>query len=226
MGGSAWGGKAIQSAGVTLGALARGKGQRKAEKSREQGSYQSDEILRGSAGESAEYLQPYAAIGTPALQGLTAIANTPQQQFAYRNPGEFLSSYFSGPEFSALNTQAQDNILRNQAATGGFRSGATQAGLGMIAPTIGIQALQRQNAMDENAYQLNQAGNQQRYAQLMGLTGIGYDAAGGLAGIRSALGTNLANGAMFRGGSKSASLINQYDAQGQAHEDLGAIWGS
>lgn len=201
--------KGIQSFGVTMGALARGKGERSAERAAQQGSQQSDEQLRQSQAEASAMYAPYREMGLNALTKAMQMAQQPRDQ------NQFLQNYFQGPEYQILNQQAQDNILRNQAATGGFRSGATQAGLAQISPMLGIQALQRQNMLD-----------QQQFGNLMGIAQPGYNATNSQALLRAGLGEQLAQGAMFRGMNKAQSKRNQYGVIGQANEDLGAIWGS
>lgn len=201
--------KGIQSFGVTMGALARGKGERSAERAAQQGSQQSDEQLRQSQAEASAMYAPYREMGLNALTKAMQMAQQPRDQ------NQFLQNYFQVPEYQILNQQAQDNILRNQAATGGFRSGATQAGLAQISPMLGIQALQRQNMLD-----------QQQFGNLMGIAQPGYNATNSQALLRAGLGEQLAQGAMFRGMNKAQSKRNQYGVIGQANEDLGAIWGS
>jgi len=138
-----------------------------------QGASQANQLSREQYQQGIETTAPFRQVGIEAIPQLQAMAKQPQGQFAYRDPGAFLSQYFQGPEFAALNKQAQDTILRNQAATGGFRSGGTQAGLAQIAPTLGIQALQRQNAQDLTAYGTNQAAFSDQYNRLFGLTNLG-----------------------------------------------------
>lgn len=207
-GGAQFIGKGIQSFGVTMGALARGKGERSAERARQQGSEQSDEQLRQAQIEASDMYNP---IREP---GMTAFNQAYQRAMNPRDPAQFLQNYYQGPEFNVLRQQSEQDLLRNQAATGGFRSGATQVGLGQIAPMLGLQAFQRQNAMD-----------QQQFENLMGVARPGLVATEQQANLRSGLGTNLAQGAMFRGMNKGQSKLNQYANIGQANEDLGAIWG-
>lgn len=207
-GGAQFIGKGIQSFGVTMGALARGKGERSAERARQQGSQQSDEQLRLASEEAAAMYNP---IREP---GMTAFNQAYQRAMNPRDSAQFLQNYYQGPEFNVLRQQSEQDLLRNQAATGGFRSGATQVGLGQIAPMLGLQAFQRQNAMD-----------QQQFENLMGVARPGLVATEQQANLRSGLGTNLAQGAMFRGMNKAQSKLNQYANIGQANEDLGAIWG-
>lgn len=207
-GGASFIGNGIQSFGVTMGALARGKGERSAERAAQQGSQQSDEQLRQAQAEASGLYGPYREIGLNAFTKAMQMAQQPRDQ------NQFLQNYYKSPEYQILNDQTEQTLLRNQAATGGFRSGATQVGLGQIAPMLGIQALQRQNALD-----------QQQFGNLMGIAQPGYNATNAQAALRSGLGEQLAQGAMFRGLNKAQSKRNQYGIIGQANEDLGAIWG-
>lgn len=144
-----------------------------------QGANQATQLSREQYQQGLETTAPFREIGASAIPGLQAQVNQPVTPFKFRDAGSFLSDYFKGAEYGALNAQAQDQVLRNAAATGGFRSGATQANLAQIAPTLGIQALQRQNAQDLQAYGTNQAATADQYQRLYGLVNLGANVATG-----------------------------------------------
>lgn len=164
-----------------------------------QGANQATNLSREQFQAGLERTDPYNKLGLSAIPQLTAMAGQPVDKFSYQDPGQFLSKYYQGPEFSVMNQQAQDTILRNQAATGGFRSGATQAGLAQIAPTLGIQALQRQNQQDLTAYGTNQAANADQFQRLYGITNLGANIATGNANAGANFASQAGNNAIAAG---------------------------
>lgn len=138
-----------------------------------QAANQATNISREQYQQGLETTAPFRELGVSAIPGLQAQVNQPVSPFKFRDASTYLNDYFKGPEYQALNAQAQDQILRNAAATGGFRSGGTQANLAEIAPTLGLQALQRQNSLDLQEYGTNQAANADRFNQLYGITNLG-----------------------------------------------------
>ena len=68
-----------------------------------------------------------------------------QQLLTEQGRAEALSGYYGGEEYAGLEQQAEQSILRNQAATGGMRSGGTQAALAGIAPQLGQNYLNQQS---------------------------------------------------------------------------------
>jgi len=166
---------------------------------------------------------PFRELGISAIPGLQAQINQPVTPFKFRDANSFLTDYFHGPEYSALNTQAQDQILRNAAATGGFRSGGTQADLAMIAPTLGIQALQRQNSQDLQEYGTNQAANSDRFNQLYGITNLGANIATGNANAGANFASQAGQNAMYAGNAKAANYMNRANALTGLATDAGSL---
>lgn len=146
-----------------------------------------------------ETTEPFRELGVGAIPQVQAMVGQPVDKFAYRDPATFLNQYYQGPEFAAMNEQAQDTILRNQAATGGFRSGGTQAGLSMIATTLGIEALQRQNQQDLTAYGTNQAAFSDQYNRLFGLTNLGANISTGNANAGANYASQAGQNAIYAG---------------------------
>jgi hypothetical protein len=125
-----------------------------------------------TAMESAQaILNPYVEAGNTALQQQQALAGTlgPEAQ------AEAVQQIEQGAQFSALQTQGENAILQNAAATGGLRGGNTQAALAQFRPQL-----------------LNELINQ-RMGQLGGIAGQGLGAAGQSAGLGMQGGSNIAN---------------------------------
>lgn len=87
-----------------------------------------------------QLLAPFVQGGTNAfnMQGNIAGANGAGPQQAA------LSALENSPIFQGLNKQGQDAILQNAAATGGLRTGNTQAALAQFTPALLNQLLQQQ----------------------------------------------------------------------------------
>ena len=117
---------------------------------------------------SLELQEPYREAGYSALSGLQNLA-TPQGR------AESLQDYYGGAEYAGLQGQAEQSILRNQSATGGLRSGNSQAALAGIAPKLGQNYLSNQ------------------YNQMTGLADLGMGAASQGASSASNLGGSLSN---------------------------------
>lgn len=167
-----------------------------------------------------ERTAPFLQSGASVLPGLTALTNQPVEKFSYRDPGQFLAQYYQGPEYQALNAQAQDTLLRNQAATGGFRSGATQVGLSQLAPMLGIQALQRQNQQDLTAYGTNQAANADQFQRMYGLANLGANIATGNANAGANFASQAGANAIAAGNARARKYLNQGNAINGAMTDV------
>jgi len=136
------------------------------------GQYQSDAAMAGVAEqkaareELAKRLEPYAAVGTPALQQQMAALGLagPEAQAAYVKQQE------ESPIFQALARQQEEAILQQASATGGLRGGNIQGALAQFRPSLLNQFLQQQ------------------YTNLGGLTSLGQQSAAGIgtAGMQTA----------------------------------------
>jgi hypothetical protein len=195
-----------------LGAGASLIGGNKAAKATTKGLKESTALSREQFNKGLEITAPFRMSGLSALPGLQSIAERPVVPFKFRDAGSFLSDYFQGPEYIALNTQAQDQVLRNAAATGGFRSGGTQANLAMIAPTLGIQALQRQNSQDLQEYGTNQAANADQFNQLYGLANLGANISTGNANAGANFASQAGQNAIAAGQAKAQNYMNMAGA--------------
>jgi len=195
-------GSSVLSAGASL------LGGNKAAKAQTNAANQATALSREQYQQSLEQTAPFRQIGIGAIPGLQEQINQPVTPFKFRDANSFLTDYFQGPEYSALNTQAQDQVLRNAAATGGFRSGGTQANLAMIAPTLGIQALQRQNSNDLQEYGTNQAANADRFNQLYGITNLGANISTGNANAGANFASQAGQNAIMAGQAKAQNYMN------------------
>lgn len=220
------GGSIIQSIGVDMGAITRAKGEQKKEKALREGSERADAISRDYAAQQGAKYDPYAEGGLGLLDEYNAAAGAEASPFAFTDSSNFLNSYYNSPEFAALNNQASGQILRGSSATGGLRSGNSSAMLANVAPTLGIQALQRQNTNDLTAYNTNRAVEQDRFGRLGSAVGLGYDATGRQAGVLGDLGGTLANSQNYRGQIRGNKYMRYGEIDAQRHEDQGAIWGN
>jgi hypothetical protein len=191
-----------------LGAGASIIGGNEAAKAQKKGLNQATALSREQFNKGLEITAPFRDVGISALPGLHAITQGPVTPFKFRDANTFLTDYFQGPEYNSLNTQAQDQILRNAAATGGFRSGGTQANLAMIAPTLGIQALQRQNSQDLQEYGTNQAANADQFNQLYGLANLGANISTGNANAGANFASQAGQNAIMAGQAKAQNYMN------------------
>ena len=200
--------------GAALSAGASIFGGNKAAKAQTNAANQATNLSREQFNAGLERTAPYNQLGLGAIPGLSAMSAQPVDKFAYRDPGQFLSQYFQGPEYQALNTQATEQILRNRAMTGGFRSGGTQADLAQIAPMLGIQALERQNQQDLTAYGTNQAANADQYQRLYGIANLGANIATGNANQGMNFASQAGQNAIAAGNAKANSYMNTANAIG------------
>lgn len=170
-----------------------------------------------------ERTAPFLQSGASVLPELTALTNQPVEKFAYRDPAAFLENYAASPEGRILEKLKTDTLLRNQAATGGFRSGATQVGLAELVPLLGIQALQRQNQQDLTAYGTNQAANADQFQRMYGLANLGANIATGNANAGANFASQAGANAIAAGNARAGKYLNQGNAINGAMTDLLSI---
>lgn len=194
--------------GSALSAGASIFGGNKAAKAQTRAANQATQLSREQYQAGLEATAPFRQLGIGALPQLNTMAAAPVTPFQYRDQGQFLNQYFQGPEFSALNNQASDQVLRNRAMTGGFRSGGTQADLSMIAPLLGIQALQRQNQEDLTAYGTNQAAQADQFQRLYGLANLGANISTGNANAGANFASQAGQNALTAANAKAANYMN------------------
>ena len=187
-------------------------------------SKQSTALQKEQYAQGLEEVAPFKELGIGAIPKLSAAANEPITPFAYRDPSQYLTTYFNSPEYQALNTQAQDQILRGASATGGLRSGGSNVSLANIAPTLGINALNRVNQQDATAYGINQGAKTDQFNRLYGLVNMGANVASGNQSQGAMVASQAGQNAMAAG----AAQANAYQQQGQAigglASDIGTVY--
>lgn len=162
-----------------------------------------EQFLRG-----LEEVKPFKDAGMSVLPNITAAANEQATPFSFRDSSAFLNDYFNSPEYQTLNAQATDQILRNRSVTGGLRSGGASVDLANIAPTIGIDALNRINQQDMQAYGINEAAKADRFQRLYGLANMGANAASGNQVAAMNFGSTAANNAIAAGNARANKYAN------------------
>jgi len=111
---------------------------------------QSNALAQQIYNDQVERMTPYYDAGSTALSGLQSLVN---------NRSGTLNDYYNSSEYAGLANQARYQQLASSEATGGLGSTATSNALASIAPQLGQNYLSSQ------------------YNNLMGLTGIGINAA-------------------------------------------------
>jgi len=99
---------------AAVGAGAQIYGANKAANAQKDASKQSTALQKEQYAQGLEEVAPFKELGIGAIPNLSAAANEPITPFAYRDPSQYLTTYFNSPEYQALNTQAQDQILRGR----------------------------------------------------------------------------------------------------------------
>lgn len=149
---------------------------------------QSNALQQQMYQEAIQRYAPFLEAGMSGLQGLTGLVN---------NRAGALADYYNSQEFSDLSNQARYQQLASAEATGGLGASATSNGLAAIAPQLG------QSYMDS------------QYNRLMGLTGVGMNAAG----MQTNAGNNYGNAY-----SQNMSQIGAAQA-GKATAPFGSLMG-
>lgn len=167
---------------------------------------------------------PFKEIGINALPALSAAANQPVDQFNYRDPNKFLNEYFNSAEYNTLNAQATDQILRNRSATGGIRSGGSSVDLGNIAPTLGINALNRVNQQDLQRFGVNQGAKTDQFNRLYSVGSLGANVASGNQVAGANFASSAGANAIAAGNAQNLAYQQQGAAIGGAAADLGSLY--
>lgn len=215
---------AVLGVAAVGGAIANDRAASKGAKATTKAADQATALQQAQFERGLQEVAPFKQVGIGALPALAAAANEPVQQFSYRDPAQFLNEYWNSPEFQALNTQATDQILRSSSATGGLRSGDANAALARSAPLLGIEALQRVNQQDLNAFGINQGAINDRFNRLYGLGSLGANVASG----NQVAGTNFASSAGNNAIMAGSAAANAYDQRAKAigglASDIGSIY--
>lgn len=147
---------------------------------------------RAAREELARRLEPYAAVGGPALQAQMAALGLrgPQEQAA------FVAQQEQSPIFQALAKQQEEAILQQASATGGLRGGNVQAALAQFRPAL-----------------LNQFLTQQ-YERLGGMTTLGQQSAAGVGSAGMTAAGNIAELLGQAGQAKAGAALGAGQAWG------------
>lgn len=168
-------GGAISGVGGAVSGVLGGIGASKA--ATQQNKYQDramDQVRQGYS-QAVDWLSPYQSAGQSALSGLQGLAGQPIDREA------LLNQYFNSNEYKMMADQARYQGLNSAEATGGLGSTATGNLLASIAPTLG------QNYLADMTNQ-----QQNMYAQLMGLAGMGAESANALGNYAVGQGNTMA----------------------------------
>lgn len=215
---------AVLGGAALLGGVAQYKGAKKSANAVKGASDQSTALSREQFERGIKEVAPFRQVGLDALGNLGEAANQPISPFSFRDPSQYLGEYFNSPEFQTLNSQAMDQVLRGASATGGLRSGASNVNLANIAPTLGINALNRVNQQDLQAYGVNQSAIGDRFSRLYGVANMGANAASGNqnAGINFA--SQAGANALAAGNAQANAYGQQANAIGGLVGDLGSVY--
>jgi hypothetical protein len=191
---------------------------------------QQDAAKAATEGQLNQYQQgvsevaPFKQIGISALDNLGKAANDPVTPFAFRDSSTYLNDYFNSPEYNVLNKQASDQILRGASATGGLRSGSSSVNLANIAPTLGINALNRTNQQDLQAYGVNQGAISDRFNRLYGVANMGANAASGNQNSGNQVASQAGSNALAAGNAQAMQYQQQNQAVTGVATDLASLY--
>lgn len=168
-------GGAISGIGGAVSGVIGGIGAHKAAK--QQQKYQDKAMGQQREGyqNAVDWVSPYEQAGQSALAGLQGIAGKPIDR------NQLLAGYFQSPEYKMMSDQARYQSLNAAEATGGLGSTATSNQLASIAPMLG------QNYLSDMTNQ-----QQNMYAQLLGLSGLGAESANALGNYAIGQGNTMA----------------------------------
>lgn len=211
-------------ASAVIGAVASDRAADKAADAQKNASKDATKLGLYQFEQGLKEVAPFKELGLSAIPGLERMSGSNVVPFKFRDSDKFLNNYFNSKEFSTLNDQATDQILRNRSATGGLRSGGANVDLAKIAPTLGLQALDRINAQDLQEYGVNQSAQADKYNQLLGLASMGANVASG----NQVAGANYASTAGANALAAGNANAMRYQQQGQAltglASDLGSVY--
>jgi len=192
-----------------------------------QASERAAQTQAGYQREALDFLKqiqtPITEAQTGALGRLGALAQQGSNPYQLQTEQQLLKNIKSSPLYQSIMSGLQtgeESILRNQAATGGFRSGGTQQNLARLGRDTRNQALM---AAFGNRQQrdMQQAGlNQQAFQNQLGLesTIMGLPSqVGNIAGLTSGIGQTLAQGQL----AAAQSRIQGQQAAGQNALNIG-----
>lgn len=169
-----------------------------------QASQQAAQVQSGFQQQALDYLEqvqaPITEAQTGSLGRLSTMAEQGVNPYQLKSQSELVEGINQSPLYQALMGGLQtgeESILRNQAMTGGFRSGGTQQNLARLGRDTANQAFLSAYG-DKQQRDMQQSGlNQQAFQNQLGLesTIMGQPTQiGNIAGLTSGIGQTLAQG--------------------------------
>ena len=154
--------------------------------------------------EALDYLKqsqaPVMEAQSGSLSRLGNLASSGVNPYQLQSDAQLLSGIENSPLYQSIMSSlgdAEESVLRNQAMTGGFRSGGAQQNLARLSSDLKNQALLSAFG-DRQQRDMNQAGlNQQAFQNQLGLesTIMGQpNQVGNIAGLTAGIGQTLAQG--------------------------------
>jgi len=188
---------------------------------------QASQTQAGAEREALEYLKeiqaPITEAQTGSLGRLGDLAQQGVNPYQLKTDRQLLSGIETSPLYQSIMSGLQageESILRNQAMTGGFRSGGTQQNLARLGRDTQNQALLSAFG-NRQQRDMQQAGlNQQAFQNQLGLesTIMGLPSqVGNIAGLTSGIGQTLAQGQL----AAAQSRIQGQQAAGQNALNIG-----
>ena len=168
-----------------IGGLAQSRAARSAAGAQERAAMAGIEEQRRQFDTLRELLQPYVEAGTPALQGMQALAGLGGAEAQRAAIGQLEAS----PLLQAQMEQGERALLQRASATGGLRGGNVQAALAQFRPQMLQQAIEQQ------------------YNRLGGLTTLGQRSAVGVGAEGTALGQNVSNLLQQQGAAQAGARL-------------------
>jgi hypothetical protein len=153
-------------------------------------------------------LQPYNAAGQNSLGALQSFingqGNTAPFSFNY-NPA-------SDPEYNFLLNQGTQAITSQASATGGVNSGATLEALQNYGQNTALQSYQTEFGNALNTYDANQTNTSNIFARLLGIAGLGENAAAGVGNAAVSTGQSIGSNMIGAGNAQAAGQVGSANA--------------
>lgn len=153
-------------------------------------------------------LQPYNAAGQNSLGSLQSFMN------GQGNSAPFSFDYnpANDPEYNFLLNQGSQAITSQASATGGVNSGATLEALQNYGQNTALQSYQTEYGNALNAYGANQTNLSNIYARLMGVAGLGENAAAGVGNAAVSTGQSIGSNMIGAGNAQAAGQVGSANA--------------
>jgi len=153
-------------------------------------------------------LQPYNTAGQNSLGTLQNFLN------GQGNSAPFSFNYnpANDPEYNFLLQQGSNAITSQASATGGVNSGATLEALQNYGQNTALQSYQTEYGNALNAYGANQTNLSNIYARLMGVAGLGENAAAGVGNAAVSTGQSIGSNMIGAGNAQAAGTVGSANA--------------